>query len=83
LWNYWNRRASVRSRPSTTIITEFSSKNPRARIPEMAFPEPYLFTKTENNIINDRLELLNKHGLDSRQSQNLLERLGRIVEMGQ
>jgi hypothetical protein len=65
------------------IITEFRRKNPRARIPETAFPEPYLLTETENTIIDDILELLNKHGLTSHQSQNLLERLGRIIEMGQ
>jgi hypothetical protein len=29
-----------------TIITEFRRKNPRARIPETAFPEPYLLTET-------------------------------------
>jgi hypothetical protein len=65
------------------IITEFRGKNPRARIPETVFPEPYLLTETENKIIDDMLELLNKHGLTSHQSQNLLERLGRIIEMGQ
>ena len=65
------------------IITEFRRKNPRARIPETAFPEPYLLTETENTIIDDMLALLNKHGLTSHQSQNLLERLGRIIEMGQ
>jgi hypothetical protein len=65
------------------IITEFRRKNPRARIPETAFPEPYLLTDTENNIIDDIVELLNKNGLTSHQSMNLLERLGRIIEMGQ
>ena len=65
------------------IITEFRRKNPRASIPETAFPEPYLLTETENTIIDDILELLNKHGLTSHQSMNLLERLGRIIEMGQ
>ena len=65
------------------IITEFRRKNPRASIPETAFPEPYLLTETENTIIDDILALLNKHGLTSHQSQNLLERLGRIIEMGQ
>ena len=65
------------------IITEFRRKNPRASIPETAFPEPYLLTETENTIIDNILELLNKHGLTSHQSQNLLERLGRIIEMGQ
>ena len=29
------------------IITEFRRKNPRASIPETAFPEPYLLTETE------------------------------------
>lgn len=66
-----------------TIIDELRRKNPRAPIPETAFPEPYLLTETENKIIDDILELLNKVGLTSHQSQNLLERLGRIIEMGQ
>jgi hypothetical protein len=65
------------------IIAEFRRKNPRAKIPETAFPEPYLLTETENKIIDDMLALLNKHGLTSRQSLDLLERLGRIIEMGQ
>jgi hypothetical protein len=65
------------------IITEFRRKNPRASIPEIAFPEPYLLTETENKIIDGILVLLNNHGLTSHQSQNLLERLGRIIEMGQ
>ena len=65
------------------IITEFRRKNPRASIPQTAFPEPYLLTETDNTIIDGILELLNKHGLTSHQSQNLLERLWRIIEMGQ
>ncbi|TMQ25764.1 MAG: hypothetical protein E6K65_16130 [Nitrospirae bacterium] len=65
------------------MITEFRRKNPCASIPETAIPEPYLLTETENKIIDDILELLNKNGLTSHQSQNLLERLGRIIEMGQ
>ena len=65
------------------IVSEFRRKNPRAKIPDTAFPDPYLLTETENKIIDDMLELLNKHGLTSPQSQNLLERLGRIIEMGQ
>ena len=66
-----------------TIIDELRRENSGARIPETAFPEPYLLTETENTIIDEILELLNKHGLTSHQSQNLLERLGRIIEMGQ
>ena len=65
------------------IIAEFRRKNPRASIPETAFPEPCVLTQTENTIIDDILELLNKHGLTSHQSMDLLERLGRIIEMGQ
>ncbi len=65
------------------IIAEFRGKNPRARIPETAFPEPDLLTETENQIIDDILELLNKHGLTSHQSLNVLERVGRIIERGQ
>lgn len=64
------------------ILSEFRGKNPRARIPETAFPEPDLLTETENTIIDDILALLNKNGLTSQQSLNLLERLGRIIEMG-
>ena len=65
------------------IIAEFRGKNPRAHIPETAFLEPDLLTETENQIIDDILALLNRHGLTSPQSLNLLERLGRIIEMGQ
>ena len=49
------------------IITEFRRKNPRTNIPETAFPEPSLLTETENTLIDDMLELLNKHGLTSHQ----------------
>ena len=55
----------------------------RAKTPETAFPEPYLLTETENKIIDDILALLNKHGLASHRSLNLLERLGGIIEIGQ
>jgi hypothetical protein len=65
------------------IIAELRKKNPRAKIPETAFPEPYLLTETENKIIDDILALLNQHGLTSHQSLTLLERLGGIIEMGQ
>ena len=65
------------------IIAELRKKNPRTKIPEAAFPEPYLLTKTESTIIDDILALLNKHGLTAHQSKNLLERLGDIIETGQ
>ena len=65
-----------------TIIDELRRKNPRVRIPETAFPEPYLLTETENAIIDDILGLLNTRGLTSHQSLNLLDRKGGIIEMG-
>ena len=65
------------------IIAEFRRKNPRASIPETAFPEPYLLSQTEEKIIDDLLAVLNQHGLTSHQATNLLERLGRIIEMGE
>lgn len=64
------------------IVIELRKQNPRAKIPETAFPEPYLLTETENKIIDDILALLNQHGLTSHQSLSLLERLGGIIEMG-
>ena len=65
-----------------SIIAEFRSKNPRARIPETVFPEPYVLSKTEDQIIDDILAVLNNHCVDSHQSLDLLERVGRIIEMG-
>ena len=35
------------------IIAEFRQKNPRAKIPETAFSNPYLLPETENQIIDD------------------------------
>ena len=52
-----------------TIIDELRRKNPRARLPKTAFPEPYLLTETENKIIDDILALLNKNGLTLHQTQ--------------
>lgn len=65
------------------IVLELRKQHPRAKIPETAFPEPYLLTDTENRIIDEMLALLNQNGLTSHQSLNLLDRLGRIIEMGQ
>ena len=47
----------------------------KVECPRFSSHEPYLLTETENKIIVDILELLNKHGLTAHQSQNLLERL--------
>ena len=68
------------------VLHPFRRKNPRARIPETAFPEPYIFNDTENIFLDDSLALLNKNGLMSHQSIDLLERSGRserIDEMEQ
>lgn len=63
-------------------IAELRKKSPRARIPETVFPSPYLLSQTEENVINDILAVLNHHGMDSKQSLELLEQIGRIIEMG-
>ena len=68
------------------VLHSFGRKNPRARIPETAFPEPYIFNDTENIFLDDFLALLNKNGLMLHQSIDLLERSGRserIDEMEQ
>jgi hypothetical protein len=39
-------------------------------------------TQTEEKVINDLLAVLSKSGLDSKQALELLEHLGRIIEMG-
>ena len=79
MWKCWSRRASVRSKTSYDIITEFRRKDPRTKIPETAIPEPHLLTETENTIIDDIVELLNKQRLTSLQSFYLLEWLGGIM----
>lgn len=64
------------------IIHELRKKNPRATIPETVFPSPYLMTQTEEKVIDDILAVLNKHGMDSKHSLEILEQVGCIVEMG-
>ena len=63
-------------------IAQLREKSPRARIPETVFPSPYLLSQTEEKVIDDILAVLNTHGMDSKQSLELLEQVGRIVEMG-
>ena len=68
------------------VLHPFHRKNPRARIPEIAFPEPYIFNDTENIFLDDILALLNKNDLMLHQSIDLLKRSGRserIDEMEQ
>ena len=57
------------------VLHPFRRKNFPARIPETAFPDPYLFTDTERAIVDDIPALLNKNGLTSHQLPNLLEPL--------
>jgi hypothetical protein len=64
------------------IIEGLRNKNPRAGLPETVFPPPYLITQTEEKVIDDILAVLNQHGMDSKQSLELLEQVGRIIEMG-
>ena len=68
------------------VLHPFRRKNFRVRIPETAFPDPYIFNDTENIFLNDILALLSKKGLMLHQSIDLLERSGRserIDEMEQ
>ena len=68
------------------VLHPFCRKNPRARIPETACPEPYICNDTENIFVDDILALLNKNGLMLHQSIDLLEWSGRserIDEMEQ
>jgi len=68
------------------VLHPFRRKNPRVRIRDTAFPEPYIFNDTENIFVDDILALLNKNGLMLHQSIDLLERSGRserIDEMEQ
>ncbi len=64
------------------IIAELRKTHPGASIPETVFPSPYLLSQTEEKVIDDILAVLNKHGMDSKQSLELLEQVGRIIEMG-
>ena len=64
------------------IIAELRKTRPQARIPETVFPSPYLLSQTEEKVIDDILAVLNQHGMDSTQSRELLEQIGRIIEMG-
>ncbi|MDH4085281.1 MAG: hypothetical protein OEU99_17270 [Nitrospira sp.] len=64
------------------IVVALRKENPRAKIPETVFPSPYLLSQTEEQVIDDILAVLNQHGMDSKQSLELLEQVGRIVEIG-
>jgi hypothetical protein len=64
------------------INAELRKKSPQARIPETVFPSPYLLSQTEDKIIDEILAVLNQHGMDSKQSLELLEQVGRLIEMG-
>jgi len=68
------------------VLYPFHRKNPRAHIPEIAFPEPYIFNDTENIFLDDIWALLTKNDLMLHQSIDLLKRSGRserIDEMEQ
>jgi hypothetical protein len=43
------------------------------------FPSPYLLSQTEEKVIDDILAVLNQHGMDAKQSLELLEQVGRIT----
>ena len=49
------------------IIHELRKQTPQAKIPETAFPSPYLMTQTEEKVIDDIITVLNttRHGLEA------------------
>jgi len=62
------------------IIGEFRKKSPRGRIPRDRVPVArYLLSQTENKVIDDILAVPNTHGMDSKQSLELLEQVGQII----
>lgn len=64
------------------IIIELRKKPSCVKIPETVFPSPYLLSQTEENVIDDIFVVLNRHGIDSKQALELLDQVGRIIEMG-
>ena len=64
------------------IVAELRKTSPWAKIPETVFPSPYVLSEIENRVIDDILAVLNKHGMDSKQSLELLEQVGHIIGMG-
>ena len=58
------------------------TKKPRARLPETTVPSPSVMAQTEETVVHDILEGLNQNGTDSKQSVELLEHIGRIIEIG-
>ena len=45
-------------------------------------PSPDVMAQTEETVVNDMLEGLNQNGMDSTHQVELLEHIGRNVEMG-
>jgi hypothetical protein len=41
------------------IVTEFRRKNPVAKIPETAFPEPYVLSQREDKMIDNNVSRFN------------------------
>ncbi len=83
MWKGWGGKTSARSKTSTTSSPSSVARTCEPKSLKPPSLSPYLLTETENTIIDDILALLNKHGLTSHQSMNLLERLSGIIEMGQ
>lgn len=77
-----NTPVSVSAAIVNTTVIELRNQNPRARIPETVFPSSYLLSQREEKVIDEVLTVLNQHGMDSQQSLELLEQIGRIIEMG-
>lgn len=65
------------------MIQELRRNNAKAVPPAEQLPEPYLLTEVENALIDRLFELFNASGLNAHQARNLLERVRRLVELGE
>ena len=45
-------------------------------------PSPDMMAQTEEKVVHDIIEALNQSGKDSKYSVELLEQIGRIIEIG-
>ncbi len=63
------------------IIAEFRQKSPWTRFPYTAFLSSSVLSETKKEIMDDMLALLNESSLDPYRALDLLEHVGRLLEM--
>lgn len=82
-----DRKGLVKKQEILDMIQEVRRKTPRAQLPPASpqepIPEPYLLTKTANELIEKVLVLLNEAKLTSHQARTLLDRIRVLVDAGE